>query len=110
MGNPSAEPPSIRTHLFIAAVALAALGAIGADFVTRLQTPGHRIAAHIADGFARSLDPDGDLISDEKLTHDAAEAGYRWAESRSADRPEACQALITEFRKGCLDYVSEQAR
>jgi hypothetical protein len=83
------------------------MGAIAADLT---QTQGHRVAVQIAKGITRAADPDGDLVSDEKLTRDANEAGYRWAERRSASRPEACQGLTAEFRNGCLEYVREQAR
>lgn len=101
---------SKRARLVIAALSLAALGAIGADLASRRLSPGHRMAVQIAQGFVLPADPDGDLTSDEKLTRDANEAGYRWAERRSADRPEACQPLTADFRKGCLDYVKERAR
>jgi len=110
MGNPRLRPQSIRTRLVITAAALAVMGAIAVDLAARLQSPGHRVAVQIAKGFTHAADPDEDLILDEKLTRDANEAGYRWAERRSLDRLEPCQAGTAAFRQGCESYVREQAR
>lgn len=98
-------------RIALVAVCMAAMAALGADLVARLETPGHRLARAVAAGYGRALaSSDAEAQEDEKLTHDANEAGYRWAERRSLDRAGPCDQLTAAFRSGCLAYVHEQAR
>lgn len=67
-------------------------------------------AAAIERGEQQAVSPplDPDAAEDEAITHDAQEAGYRWAERRSVADPTRCEELPGDFRRGCEDWVSEQ--
>jgi hypothetical protein len=92
-------------------IGLASMAALGADLAMRLESPGHRAARAAAAGYRNALvATDAEAAEDERLTGDADEAGYRWAERRSLDRPSGCDALSPSFRTGCLAFVYEQAR
>ena len=112
MGNQRLDPGAFTTptRLIIISAALGLMLAVGLDLAARLQTPGYRAARAIQAGYARAAVPDADAAGDEALTGNANEAGYRWAERRSLDRPGACDQLTAAFRAGCLAYVHEQAR
>jgi hypothetical protein len=57
---------------------------------------------------ARAPVEDRDAAEDEALSHDANEAGYRWAERHGVDRVEACPAYSKAFLEGCAAYAGEQ--
>jgi hypothetical protein len=47
-------------------------------------------------------------MEDERLTGDANEAGYRWAERRLLTDDTNCPEFSPAFRTGCIAYVIEQ--
>jgi hypothetical protein len=51
--------------------------------------------------------PDAEAAEDQQLTHDANEAGYRWAERQGLEQPHPCFSLSEAYREGCLAYVAE---
>lgn len=97
-----------RVRLSFILVALVAMAGIGVDLWSRAH-PARRYAKAIAHGFESASSPDPDAALDERLSGDATEAGYRWAERRGLDRIGACQGLTTAFRAGCEAYVRDQA-
>ena len=52
---------------------------------------------------------DAEAMEDERLTGEANEAGYRWAERRSLDNASRCPSYSKAFREGCAAYVNDQA-
>jgi hypothetical protein len=89
----------------------AAMAALGADLAMRLESPGHRAARAVDAGYRHAdMAANAEAAEDERLTRDADDAGYRWAERRSLDRAAGCAGLTPPFRAGCLAYVHEQGR
>ena len=76
----------------------------------QLRQPAAAYAAAIErgvqDGQRPTLDPEA--VEDEALTHDAWQAGYRWAERQSLDDPAKCPTTPSSFYAGCSAWVSEQ--
>jgi hypothetical protein len=95
-----------RRAAVLAAVS-GALVAIGAYAVMHRSTSGREVAQIIADRMAPR--PDAEALEDERLTGDANEAGYRWAERRLLTDDTNCPSLSAAFRAGCVEYVNDQA-
>ena len=91
----------------VLAAASGVLVALGAYAVTHRPTAGQEVAQVIADRMAPR--PDAEALVDERLTGDAEEAGYRWAERRLLTDDTNCPNLSAPFRAGCVDYVHDQA-
>jgi hypothetical protein len=86
------------------------MAVLALDVASRLQTPGYRDAKAIQTGYQWAAVPDADAAEDEAFTGRDDEAGYRWAERRSLNRPEACPDYSAAFRQGCEAYAREQVR
>ena len=96
-----------RRAAVLAAVS-GALVALGAYAVMHRSTSGQEVAQVIVDRMAPR--PDAEALVDERLTGDANEAGYRWAERRLLTDDTNCPNFSPAFRAGCIDYVNDQAR
>jgi hypothetical protein len=94
-----------RRSAILAAVS-GVLVAFGAYAVIHRSTAGNEVAQVIADRMAPC--PDAEAVVDERLTGDANEAGYRWAERRLLTDDTDCPNFSPAFRAGCADYVTEQ--
>jgi hypothetical protein len=81
--------------------------AAGAYAVTRRSTVGQEVA-HVIEGRV-APHPDAEAVEDERLTGDANDAGYRWAERRALSDETNCPNLSAGFRAGCIDYVRDQS-
>jgi hypothetical protein len=96
------------------AAALAALSgllvAAGVSSISHQPTPGQRAAQAVERAMAEAQPPlvDAEAVEDERLTGDANEAGYRWAERRALNDATDCPNYSAAFRTGCADYVAEQ--
>jgi hypothetical protein len=75
----------LRFRLPLVLLALVLMAGIGVDLWLRAN-PAHRYAQAIAQGFNTPPALDTDAALDERLSGDANEAGYRWAERRGLDR------------------------
>ena len=84
-----------------------ALVALTVYAVTHRPTAGQEVAQVVADRM--SPRPDAEALADERLTGDADDAGYRWAERRSLRDATDCPNLSTAFRAGCAAYVRDEA-
>ena len=82
--------------------------ALGAYAVMHRPTDGQEVAKVVAARVAPR--PDAEALVDERLTGDANEAGYRWAERRLLTDATDCPNFSPAFRAGCIDYVNDQAR
>jgi hypothetical protein len=89
----------------ILAAASGALVALGAYAGMHRPTAGQEVAQIIAERM--SPRPDAEALTDERLTSDANEAGYRWAERRLLTDATDCPNYSTNFRAGCAAYVAE---
>jgi hypothetical protein len=60
---------------------------------------------------ARAQTPpsDAEAVEDERLTGDANEAGYRWAERRSLTMRADCPTCSKSFHDGCESFIEDQA-
>ena len=94
-----------RRAAVLAAVS-GALVALGTYFVTHPPTAGQIVAQVVADRMTPASD--AEALEDERLTGDANEAGYRWAERRLLTDDTNCPNFSPAFRKGCTDYVGDQ--
>jgi len=84
---------------------------VGAFTVGRLvspprSTPGQEAAQVIEERMAPL--PDSEAVEDERLTRDANEAGYRWAERRLLSDATDCPNFSPAFHTGCADYVRDR--
>ncbi len=95
-------------RLLLIWVALVAMAGIGADLCSRAN-PARRYADAIAGRLRAPPALEADAALDERLSGDANEAGYRWAERRGLDQGGACRSLTAAFRAGCEAYVRDQA-
>lgn len=86
------------------------LAAAGVYAFTHQPLSGHQVASAIERGMAEARAPpaDAEAVEDERLTGDANEAGYRWAERRALTMTAECPAYSRAFRDGCESYVREQ--
>ena len=77
--------------------------------VTHQPTPGQEAARAVLAGMdrAQTPPPDAEALEDERLTGDANEAGYRWAERRALTNAAKCPNFAREFRAGCEEYARE---
>ncbi len=91
----------------ILAGASGALVALGVYAVARRPTAGQEVAQVIANRTAPL--PDAGALADERLTGDANEAGYRWAERSGLTMRADCPTYSKAFHDGCESYVSDQA-
>jgi hypothetical protein len=103
------KAPAIPWATFFAIVC----GLAGAACFTLAQQPlwpsqGHAYALAIERGMQEASAPDADMLEDEALTHDAKDAGYRWAERHGLTDPSACERLQAAFRDGCFSWTTEQ--
>jgi hypothetical protein len=87
-----------------------ALIALGTYAVSHRPTLGQQDAQAIEQGMATTQPTiaDAEALEDERLTGDANEAGYRWAERRSIDNPVRCPTYSKAFHEGCAAYVADQ--
>jgi len=97
----------------LAAVLAILGGALGLVILIQAErpTPGQQ-AAHAVERAMTAPQPpaaDGDAVEDERLTGNANEAGYRWAERRGLDAAARCPAYSKGFRDGCAAYIKDQA-
>jgi hypothetical protein len=75
------------------------------------RPPGGQAVAQVIERGMRSDQapaPDPEALEDERLTGDANEAGYRWAERRGLMDVAHCPNFSTSFHDGCAAYVSDQ--
>jgi hypothetical protein len=93
----------------------AILAAISAAFVVagayasmHRPTAGHEVAQVVEQRIAPR--PDTEALTDERLTADADDAGYRWAERRGLRDATDCPNYSADFRAGCAEYVADQSR
>jgi hypothetical protein len=86
------------------------LVAAGVYAFTHQALSGHQVASAIERGMADARTPpaDAEAVEDERLTGDANEAGYRWAERRGLATVTDCPTYSRAFRDGCESYVREQ--
>ena len=89
-----------------------ALIALGTYAVTHRATAGQDAAQAIERGMARAQTPpaDAEAVEDERLTGDANEAGYRWAERRSLTMRVDCPHYSNAFSDGCESYIGDQTK
>ena len=94
----------------VLAAASGVLVALGAHALTHQPTAGQEAAQAIEQGMVRAKTPtaDADAVEDEKLTGDANDAGYRWAERRGLTMPSDCPAYSKAFHDGCESYIEDQ--
>ena len=88
-------------RIALIAITSLALGAVGADLIGRLPSPGRHAAKVIAAGY-RAAQPDIDAL-------DGNDAGYRWAERHAIDQTSACPHYSAEFVAGCQAWVQDEA-
>jgi hypothetical protein len=86
--------------------------AAGAYAVTHRPTAGQEAARAIERGMVAAATPpaDAEAAEDERLTGDANEAGYRWAERRGLSTRADCPTYSKAFHDGCESFVLDQAR
>lgn len=94
------------------AVVSGALIALGAYAITHRHTAGQEAAQAIERGMVRAQTPPADVeaVEDERLTGDANEAGYRWAERRGLTMRADCPNYSNAFRDGCESYIGDQTK
>jgi hypothetical protein len=99
-----------RRAAVLAAVS-GALIALGAHAVMHRPTPGQEAGQAIERGMVRAQTPvpDAEAAEDERLTGDADEAGYRWAERRGLSTRADCPTYSKAFHDGCESFVQDQA-
>jgi hypothetical protein len=90
----------------LAAISGAVVAVVAAHVVAHRPTVGQEVAQVIEGRMAPW--PDAEAVEDERLTGDANEAGYRWAERRLLTDATDCPNLSTAFRAGCIEYVKDQ--
>lgn len=105
--RPAGETAEVRGAAILAVIS-GALIAAGTYAVTHRPTAGQEVAQVIASRM--SPRPDAEALADERLTGDANDAGYRWAERRALSDATNCPNYSTDFRAGCAEYVADQAR
>ena len=95
----------------VLAAASGALIALGAYTLAHQPTAGQEAAQAIERGMAQAQTPpaDTEAVEDDKLTGDANDAGYRWAERRGLTMRADCPSYSKAFHDGCESYVSDQA-
>jgi len=100
-----------RRAAVLAAVS-GALIALGAYTLTHRPTAGQEAGQAIEQGMASAQRPpaDTEAVEDERLTGDANEAGYRYAERRGLTMRADCPTYSKAFHDGCESWVSDQAR
>jgi hypothetical protein len=86
------------------------LVAAGVYAFTHQPLSAHQVASAIERGMVEARMPpaDAEAVEDERLTGDANEAGYRWAERRGLATFSDCPTYSKAFRDGCDSYVREQ--
>ena len=86
------------------------LVALGAYAVTHRAPAGQEVARAIEHGMlsVQASAPDPEALEDERLTGEANEAGYRWAERRGLDDAARCPVYSKAFREGCVAYVKDE--
>ena len=94
-----------RRRAAVLAAVSGALVALGTYAVMHHPTAGQEVAQVIADRMAPR--PDAEALVDERLTGDANEAGYRWAERRLLTDDTNCPNFLPAFRAGCIAYVKD---
>ena len=96
-----------------AALALLA-GALSVAVLVEVARPkaGHEAAQAIERAMASAQTPpaDAEALEDERLTGDANEAGYRWAERRGLTTRADCPTYSKAFHDGCESFIEDQAQ
>ena len=111
MGDSPVKPPPIPwTTFFTLVCGLAGVACLAIAERTLWPSQGHAYALAIERGKQDAYAPDAEMLRDEALTHDAGEAGYRWAERHALTEPGLCYRLEADYRIGCLRWLAERGR
>jgi hypothetical protein len=105
------KPPPIPWTTFFVIVC----GLAGAACLVLAEQPiwpsrGHAYALAVERGRQEAYAPDAEMLEDEARSHDAKDAGYRWAVRHGVNGPALCERLEGDYRAGCLDWTDEQTR